>query len=436
MNAGSLFSGVGGLDLGLHRAGIRHAFFCESDPWRRTVLAAHWPGVPVYDDVATVGSIADPGEGRDDHRTLGGTRRGERAVLPIRHEVPSVDLLCGGFPCQDLSVAGQRRGLNGDRSGLFFEFARIIELVRPRWVLLENVPGLLSSNGGRDFGTVLGTLADIGYSMGWRILDSRYFGVPQRRRRVFILGALTDGNPRAAADRAGQVLAVGTRCPGHPPTGTEAGPLAAVASLSGLGTGGADDNDGQAGRVVVSTLQNAGRHPRGVPSTDEAAGGQLVTQTHLQSTGSQLGVRVAVNDDDSHDRVGHGHLEFVGAAEGVALDLVVEDVVRVAESKSLALDAIDTNHEFHCSSNRDGDAHIVTGSGAGCKRWDGDTSSRSPAPVGVRRLTPVECERLQAWPDGWTNPDGTAPDSRRYAACGDGVTATVGEWIGRRLMAA
>jgi DNA-cytosine methyltransferase len=106
--------------------------------------------------------------------------------------VARVDLLCGGFPCQDVSVAGQRRGLAGSRSGLFHEFARIAGTLRPRWLLVENVPGLLSSNGGRDFGVVLGTLADLGYGLGWRVLDSRFFGVPQRRRRVFVVGALVE----------------------------------------------------------------------------------------------------------------------------------------------------------------------------------------------------------------------------------------------------
>jgi hypothetical protein len=119
------------------------------------------------------------------------------------------------LPLPGLSVAGRRAGLAGERSGLFHEFARIADALRPRWLLVENVPGLLSSNGGRDFGVVLGTLADLGYGVAWRILDSRFFGVPQRRRRVFIVGALADGDPRAAAERAGEVLAVGSRCDRH-----------------------------------------------------------------------------------------------------------------------------------------------------------------------------------------------------------------------------
>lgn len=159
----SLFTGVGGFDRGLESAGARVVLQCEIDAWRRRVLAEHWPDVALHDDVKNV--RGGPGE---------------------------ADILCGGFPCQDLSVAGRRAGLGGVRSGLFFEFARIAEELelakRGGWIFLENVPGLLSSGGGRDFGIVLQTLADLGFSVGYRVLNSQFFGVPQRRRRVFIVG--------------------------------------------------------------------------------------------------------------------------------------------------------------------------------------------------------------------------------------------------------
>jgi len=174
VRVGSLFSGIGGMDLGLARAGFTHRFFCEADPYRRRVLSRHWPGVPVYEDVRDVGA----GCGR-------------------------VDLLAGGFPCQDLSVAGKRKGLAGERSGLFFEFARVADalLGNGGWLLIENVPGLFSSNGGRDFAVLLATLAELGFhDLAWRVLDSRYFGVPHRRRRVFILAR------RAGGRRAAEVL--------------------------------------------------------------------------------------------------------------------------------------------------------------------------------------------------------------------------------------
>ena len=120
MKLGSLFSGIGGLDLGFERAGFEVAFQCEIDPHARRVLAQHWPGVECYPDVSTL------------------------------NRPPAVDVLCGGFPCQDVSVAGRRAGLDGERSGLWFEFHRILSVALPRFCVIENVPGLLSSNGGKD----------------------------------------------------------------------------------------------------------------------------------------------------------------------------------------------------------------------------------------------------------------------------------------------
>jgi DNA (cytosine-5)-methyltransferase 1 len=189
VRVGSTFSGVGGLDLGLARAGHVVAFQIEIDPFRRAVLARHWPDVPQHDDVRTFDP--EPWRGR-------------------------IDLLCGGFPCQDVSVAGQRAGLDGGtQSILFYEFARIADrVVGPGgFVLVENVAGLLASHRGRDFAHVLARLADLGFhDLAWRVLDSRYFGVPQRRRRVFILGRRGDG------DRAARLLLESDGGGGNSPT--------------------------------------------------------------------------------------------------------------------------------------------------------------------------------------------------------------------------
>ncbi len=369
MRVGSLFSGIGGLDHGLANAGFEHVFLCESDPWRRDVLRARFPGVPVYDDVRDVERHPSMDDSLSRRRSPDIVAGGERSN-------GTVDLLCGGFPCQDVSVAGQRRGLAGNRSGLFYEFARIADALRPGWLLVENVPGLLSSNGGRDFGSVVGTLADIGYGLAWRILDSRYFGVPQRRRRVYILGALADGDPRAAAERAGQILAVGSRCDRHPPTRGEAREGAAVASLSGLGTGGPDDNDGQAGRIVSYALNGKLGH------RDDGESETFIAST-LKSQAGKGG-----------SGIGPEHT-FVTAFHQT------QDPIH-GDNLTPAL----------------GETSIGMGVYQGAS---------------VRRLMPVECERLQALPDGWTDLGGTA-DSRRYAALGDAVTASVGEWIGRRIM--
>lgn len=160
MKAGSLFSGTGAFDLGLEQAGIDVAWQCEIDPSCQLVLRHHFPEKPLHEDVRFV----DP--------ALTG----------------HVDVLFGGFPCQDLTLAGNRRGLDGERSSLFYSMADAIDRYRPRWFLIENVPGLLSASSGEALSAVVGTLAELGYGVTWRVLDSHAFGVPQRRRRVFIVG--------------------------------------------------------------------------------------------------------------------------------------------------------------------------------------------------------------------------------------------------------
>jgi len=167
----SLFAGVGGFDLGFERAGHTCVGQVEIDKHAQKILKKHWPHVPLHDDVTTAIEWAKE--------------------IDL---IGKVDIVCGGFPCQDVSVAGKRAGARaGTRSGLFWDAIRFAEEVKAKTIVLENVPGLLSSNNGRDFGTVLTTLAESGYRhIEWRILDSQYFGVPQRRRRVFIIASVTD----------------------------------------------------------------------------------------------------------------------------------------------------------------------------------------------------------------------------------------------------
>jgi len=162
----SLFAGVGGFDLAMQRQGVKVVASVEIDKKCNEVLAKHFPEATQFTDVTTV--------------------KGEDLINAGFN--PSKGIITGGFPCQDLSVAGKRAGLAGERSGLFWEIARIVDETQTEYFVIENVLGLLSSNNGADFGVVLGTMADLGYSLGWRVLDAQYLGVPQRRRRVFIVG--------------------------------------------------------------------------------------------------------------------------------------------------------------------------------------------------------------------------------------------------------
>ncbi|KWX73547.1 DNA cytosine methyltransferase [Paenibacillus jilunlii] len=170
LKVASFFSGIGGFDLGLERAGMEVVFQCEWNAFAQKVLRKHWPNVKLIGDIKDV--------------TI--------------DEVPQAEVWCGGFPCQDVSLAnqGKRKGLEGDRSGHFYKYAELIEQGRPDWVIVENVPGLLNSNKGDDFKVVIGTMAELGYGVAWRVLDAKYFGTPQRRRRVYIVASR--GSQRAS----------------------------------------------------------------------------------------------------------------------------------------------------------------------------------------------------------------------------------------------
>lgn len=186
MNVGSLFSGIGGFELGFERAGMRVSWQVEQDAYCRAVLARHFPDAVRFEDVREVGA----------------------------QNLAPVDLVCGGFPCQDLSAAGRGAGIDGTRSGLWSEFARIVRELRPRYVVVENVPALLTGKGKRwergPIGRVLGDLAEARYDAEWACLSAREFGAPHLRKRVWIVaypardaeaGAATE--PRPEWQRAG-----------------------------------------------------------------------------------------------------------------------------------------------------------------------------------------------------------------------------------------
>lgn len=157
----SFFAGIGGFDIGFERHGFETQYQCEINSFCNEVLSTHWPNVKRGFDICEI----QPSD------------------------IPNADVWCGGFPCQDISVArgaSQRLGLDGTRSGLFYQFASLIEVKKPKVIVIENVEGLFNSNGGRDFGVILQRMTSLGYAVAWRLLNSRYFGVPQSRPRVYL----------------------------------------------------------------------------------------------------------------------------------------------------------------------------------------------------------------------------------------------------------
>jgi DNA (cytosine-5)-methyltransferase 1 len=181
----SLFAGIGGFDLGLERTGgFETTAFCEINPFCRRVLAKHWPDVPCYEDVRTLTADA------------------------LRRDGIAVDVICGGFPCQDISFAGKRAGLEGERSGLWSEYRRLIGELRPRFVIVENVPGLLSLG----MGTVLGDLSALRYDAIWDCIPALAVGAPHRRDRIWLVAyshgqSEYDGAVHAEVGRASQSMA-------------------------------------------------------------------------------------------------------------------------------------------------------------------------------------------------------------------------------------
>lgn len=213
---GSVCSGIEAATVAWHPLGWKPAFFSEIEPFPRAVLAHHYPDTPLHGDFTTIGA----------------------------DQYGPIDLLVGGTPCQSFSIAGLRGGLADDRGNLALEFLRLAQRTRAKWLVWENVPGVLSSNGGRDFGAILGGMVELGYGFAYRVLDAQHFGVPQRRRRVFVVGHL--GNWQ----RAAAVLFERHSLSGHPAPRREKREVVTALTASGVGTCGADDNQAQAGHLL------------------------------------------------------------------------------------------------------------------------------------------------------------------------------------------
>lgn len=400
MRVGSTFSGIGGIDLGFERAGHTVAWQVEIDDNPRRVLQRHWPDTPLYGDITQVNG----------------------------DDLEPVDILVGGFPCQDLSVAGNRAGLAGHRSGLFWEFARLASELSPQWVLIENVPGLLSSHGGRDFDALVGTLEELGYGWAYRTFDAQYFGVAQRRRRVFIVGHL--GEPWSAS---GRVLFESEGLPGDPPPRPKTEP--STTGRTPVGTradrevgrslttpsGGVSAKEHQENFVVEAFAENqraevvtssiakslsgvGGKPGQGYPAihtysvypTSGQGSDLAVSEIEVAPTMTSRSYK-SPNLEGQEDAVIHTFSVYPTFGQGAQLEASPTEIAP-------AMTAIGQNHD------------------RGVRITDGVSM--------VRRLTPVECERLQGFPDGWT--EGHSK-TQRYRMIGNAVAVPVAEWIAGRF---
>jgi DNA (cytosine-5)-methyltransferase 1 len=374
---GSLFSGVGGFDLGCDAAGWDCAWQVEWDAKCRSVLARHWPNVNRYEDVRHVGAVDVSLAGwADDGLRSSGTVADVDAGQGPGSLLEPVDVITFGFPCQDLSVAGKRAGLDGERSGLFFEAIRIIREMReatggthPRVAIAENVLGLLNADGGAAMGRCLDALAEVGaLGIEWRVLDAQWFGVPQRRRRVFLVAVF---DPRVAGRKP--VFPEPESVRRHSQSSNKTRTRIAALAARGVGTCGADDNQGQAGHLIPART--------GTVTTTWAKG--------PRNTQVEEGLLVPA---------------FVKAKRAASVD---DDESWRSDAVSPTLNAFDNGGDSR--------ATVVM-----------------PTNIGVRRLTPRECERLMGWPDDhtrWSADGKEIADSSRYRMCGNGVAAPVAKYV-------
>ena len=325
---GSVCSGIEAASVVWHPLGWEAAFVSEIDKFPRAVLAHHYPEVPLHGDFTTIQD--------GDYRPI--------------------DLLVGGTPCQSFSIAGLRGGLDDDRGNLSLEFLRLAQRLRPRWVVWENVPGVLSSNGGRDFGSILAGLGEVGYGFAYRVLDAQYFGLAQRRKRVFVVGYLGDWRRAAAV-------------------------LFERESLSGNPAPRRETREGIAGGFEAGV---DGCHCADIAPTINAAFGekQGLDNQHIDGGAGLFVSAIAFGAQNSSHQ-----------SSGVSLDF--------------------------------------------CPTLDKSKTPGVLTASAVRRLTPTECERLQGFPDGYTDipwrGNTNAPDGPRYKALGNSMAVPVMRWIGERI---
>lgn len=374
--------------------GWEAAAYSEIEAAPRAVLAHHYPDTPLHGDFTTI--------------------RGD--------EYGAIDLLVGGTPCQDFSVAGLRAGLDGDRGNLSLEFLRLADRTRPRWVVWENVPGVLSIDGGRAFGAILGGMGELGYGFAYRVLDAQFFGVPQRRRRVFVVGCFGDWRGAAA------VLSERHSLSGHPAPRREAGQKPAPTIARGSPAGGR--SYGMCADTVEALIPLAfgGNNTRGPidQATARNAHGGPHGRLDFESETFVLMER---------GRGGEPNLEW--RADGTANAILTPNGGR----GGLGVGAVCAPVAFTCSEQSNSYAWERPFYQTLNAQVPNDTSNiQTGIRIGsaVRRLTPRECERLQGFPDDYTLvPHRGKPmaDGPRYKALGNSMAVPVMRWIGERIAA-
>lgn len=433
----SVCSGIEAATVAWAPLGWRPLGVSEIEPFARAVLAQRLPYVPQLGDLHA-------------HRSW-----------PF--ESGDVELLVGGTPCQSFSVAGLRNGLDDPRGKLALVYIELARRIRPRWILWENVPGVLSADRGRAFGSFLGGLAELGYGFAWRVLDARYFGLAQQRKRVFLVGRLGDWRGAAAVlfERASMQGNPGSGRAARPSIARGAPPRAlsrgggSVASSLGANSGRAQieqtylpvDFSNACARADAETMgtlmaaQSKGNRGYGLLESEAPIAFDRAQITHPENRSRPLpgGPAPAVGSEPSllafnvYPAGGQG-ADLEASPTTLAASLGAVSLGRSTDRGTRILDSRASTAESGPSGARFLGQGLLPLAGAVA----GTATRRRPTGARVRRLTPTECERLQGFPDGWTDIDfesEAARDGRRYKALGNSIAVPVLRWIGLRMQA-
>jgi DNA (cytosine-5)-methyltransferase 1 len=396
MRYASVCDGIGAAHVAWQPLGWECAWTSEIEPFPAAVVDHHWK----FNNLGDMTAITEE----------------------MLKDAGNIQLLVGGTPCQSFSVAGLRGGLADPRGNLALRFVQLVGVLRPSWVVWENVPGVLSSGGGRDFGTFLGALAELGYGFAYRVLDAQWFGVAQRRRRVFVVGYLGDWR------RAAAVLFERESLLGNPPTrGAERQRTSTAAALSTKG-GRKDRGEASDSLVAVGFKENM--------STPDAAVGLCPTlqAENFHAVAFTKSKRAQSTTDDETWVPGEVSPTMSCFDQG---DTRATTVVACEVADTLSVGANQTTGFVG-----DAVASCEVSSSLRANPGSGWRSNGTPvegvviSPMAVRRLTPKECERLQGFPDGYTDVTyrgKPAADGPRYRALGNSMAVPVMAWIGKRI---
>ena len=462
----SVCSGIDAASVAWHDMGWEPVAFSEIEPFPSEVLKIRFPNTPNWGDMTKFNTWPDA----------------------------TINLLVGGTPCQSFSVAGLRQGLKDPRGNLMLTFLGIAQRYKPKWIVWENVPGVLSSNGGKDFGSFLGALGELGYGWAYRVLDAQWFGVAQRRRRVFVVGCL--GDQRAAAE----VLFESEGVSRNPAPSREKRQTAPASTEGSVGEGSKWWDGGQVAATL--TKQNANGAQRmpdkdnfgavlePVPHAFKVRGGSPVETGEYGGTPGKSAGKGYIGQDelvftiaatqDQHISVPYRKVRRAQSTEDfeswqqdeVSNTINTFDVGDIRSTNVVAQPVVIDRAAFNQGENAQYEPKIeeaetmpslvargprAVGQPVAVDTYNQTINEDTTQTIGssasdvnhygtvlnptmaIRRLTPVECERLQGFPDNWTRipwkkkPEEECPDGPRYKACGNSMAVPCMKWIGRRI---